>query len=316
MTLAQNSAPYRPAATEMVACPLCGGTRFTPLCETDRYDMDLVTVGCAGCGLVLTNPQPTTAELGHFYEHHYRTFYQRTATPSLEYIRQFRKDERAARTAEFLDGHGALRPGGRVLDIGASEGCILKALRDRVADLHCVAVEPSPAFGEFARRYAQCEVHRDIDAVRRGARFDLVILNHVFEHLKDPVAYLAALAGLLTPTGRVYIDVPDLLEYERLDALHIAHLYHFTRRTLVATAGRAGFKADVVDRHEPILHPKSVRVLLRVADGAGAMPAFEPEGWDRIGRIARRAHRFHRRRWSWGKRLAYRLRQWRRSLGA
>jgi len=296
---------FRPSATETVACPLCGGRRFAVLCETDRYDMDLVTAGCEGCGLVLTNPQPTARELDRFYERHYRSFYQRTDQPSLAYIREYRKDERGAYTAQFLRQHAALPATGAVLDIGASEGAILKALRDLLPDLQCVAVEPSPSFGEFARSYAGCEVHRDIDAVRRGGRvFDLIVLNHVFEHLKQPVEYLAALAPLLTSAGRIC-----------LDALHIAHLYHFSRRTLLGTAAAAGYAAEIVESHAPVLHPKSVRtVLRRDAARAPAPLTFLPEGWDRVRRIARRAPRFHRGRWPWHKRLRYRLRLWRHSL--
>ena len=113
-----------------VPCPLCGGQRFDTLATTDRYDMDLVTAGCTQCGLVMTNPQPDERALDAFYRDHYRHYYQKTDTPSEAYIREFRKDERAATTAQFLRSQGLLFPDAAVLDIGASEGCILKAIAD------------------------------------------------------------------------------------------------------------------------------------------------------------------------------------------
>ena len=51
---------------EQVACPLCQGIEFERLAATDRYNMGLVTVGCLGCGLVMTNPQPTAEALDDF----------------------------------------------------------------------------------------------------------------------------------------------------------------------------------------------------------------------------------------------------------
>lgn len=294
--------------TSTVPCALCAGRRFRVLATSDRYDMDIQTVGCLGCGLVLSNPQPTPAALNEFYAHHYRHYYQKVAEPSEAYIRQYRKDERAAETARYLASHNALPSGGAVLDIGASEGCILKALRDLEPTLVLTAVEPNPLFGAFAAGHASCTVHESLEPVQAaGTRFDLIILNHVFEHLADPVAYLRELRGLLTARGCIYIDVPDLLRYQGLESLHIAHLYHFSPRTLAAVAACAGYRQKALQTHDPVMHPASVRILLEAGDSpAAAAPDFEPEGWDRLTRIERRTARYHRRRWS----LPRRLRHW------
>lgn len=299
------------AALETVACPLCRGRRFQSLADTDRYDMDIGTVGCQGCGLVLTNPQPTEASLGDFYAQHYRRYYQKTDTPSLDYIREYRKDERAAYTTGFLQQQGALREGMRVLDIGASEGCILKAIRDAVPSAVAVAVEPNPLFGGFAVSHAGCTLHASVDALREAgeAAFDLIVINHVYEHVKEPVGFLRQLSDLLTVGGRIYIDVPDVTTYTGLESLHIAHLYHFGPASLRRAAGLAGYAVQVLEKHNPVMHPKSLRCLL--APGGDAPAALTPlrEGWAEVMRAQRRAARYHRRQWSLWRRVRHTLRR-------
>jgi hypothetical protein len=41
-------------------------------------------------------------------------------------------------------------------------------------------------------------------------RFDLVVASHVFEHLPNPIGWLRQVSRLLTPTGAVFLVVPDM----------------------------------------------------------------------------------------------------------
>jgi SAM-dependent methyltransferase len=297
------------AELELVPCPLCSQGRFEVLCGTDRYDHGITTTGCLHCGLVMTNPQPTSAALDDFYANHYRHYYQKVDKPSLEYIRQYRKDERAAATAHYIADQGLLPADAAVLDIGGSEGCILKALRDLQPGISSVAVEPNPDFGAFAREHAGCEVFADLSQLPPGRAFDLIVINHVYEHIKQPVHYLQSLRERLSPRGRIYIDVPDLAAYKGLESLHVAHLYHFCEATLRRAAETAGFKVFAIERHAPIKHPLSVRVVIGLSSEPSSTAATcdWTEDWDRLRQINRRAARYHRRRWSRLKRLRYRL---------
>ena len=168
----QAQAAWKPARDtwRQVPCPLCGGERFERLARSDRYDMDLVTAGCLQCGLVMTNPQPDEQALDEFYRDHYRHYYQKTDTPSDAYIREFRKDDRAATTAEFLRAQALIFRDAAVLDIGASEGCILKAIADLEPTTRRVAVEPNPLFGAFAVDHAGCTLHPSVDALQAFGR--------------------------------------------------------------------------------------------------------------------------------------------------
>ena len=213
---------------EPVACPACASHDHERLARTDRYDMDIQTVGCRACGLVFTNPQPSGQALDRFYRDHYRDFYLGEREPSLNTIRRQRKDERCAEAVAFMGRSSLLKPDMKALDVGASEGVLLRALGEAVASSR-FAVEPNAAYGAFAVAHAGCRWFDSLESLRAAGEggFDLITMVHVFEHVKQPVQELRRLAGLLAPGGAIYVDVPDVTTYGRLGDLHIAHLFHF-----------------------------------------------------------------------------------------
>ncbi|OYT99596.1 MAG: hypothetical protein CFE40_07165 [Burkholderiales bacterium PBB1] len=292
---------------EEVPCPLCRGVRFERLATTDRYAMGLITVGCLGCGLVMTNPQPTADALDDFYANHYRHFYSdfgpRDGVPTLAHIRAQRVDRRCDVTADLLVGRGELSDRMVVLDIGAAEGSMLKAMGDRVPSTRRIAIEPNPTFGRFAMAHAGCEWHASLADLRASnpPAIDLVIINHVLEHLKQPGQVLESLKPLLAPNARVYIEVPDVTEYGKLVMLHIAHLYHFSTDTLAQLATQAGFDVRLIEKHAPAKHPLSLRCVLAVADPASTRAPQLPQvhhraGWDNVTACARHAWFAHAKR--------------------
>lgn len=285
---------------EHVACPLCHGLEFERLAATDRYDMGIVTVGCLGCGLVMTNPQPTSEALDDFYAHHYRRYYDRSEATTQRSIRALRIDERTAATVEFLIGRGELMPGMAVLDVGASEGSMLRAVGDRVPTTRRYAIEPDAGLGRFAVQHAGCQLHASLREFTQSQPLpiDLAIVNHVLEHIKNPAEFLASLKPLLTPNARVYIDVPDIFEYHKLSALHIAHLYHFGPSSLANTAASAGYTVNLIEKHTPPKHPRSLRCVLSPAAAVRVPePVNQRAGWHVITSCARQAWYAHGKRW-------------------
>jgi 2-polyprenyl-3-methyl-5-hydroxy-6-metoxy-1,4-benzoquinol methylase len=286
---------------ETIPCPNCGGSRFTSLATNDRYRMGLTTVGCEGCGLVMTNPRPSPARMEKFYAEEYRRYYTGFKQPSAEYIAKFRRAERARHHVDFLQAAGLLRPGMQVLDIGCAEGSLLKAIRDRVPDARLYGVEPNPDFAAFARTHAKLEGGwrklEDLLADPDAPQFDLVTIVHVFEHVPNPPAFLASIRQVLAADGAIYIDVPDIAAYRDLDMLHVAHLFHFSRVTLSDAAHRADLAVTVLAQHTPPAHPISIRTVLRaggadVSPGSGENAADRQSNWGHVRRAMRGAPLF------------------------
>tara|TARA_R110001592_G_scaffold179398_1_gene421014 strand:- start:3767 stop:4600 length:834 start_codon:yes stop_codon:yes gene_type:complete len=256
-----------------------------------------------GCGLVFSNPQPSEHDISNFYTNHYRQYYQKQDKPSLEYIQAYKKDKRAYSTVEYLACHGVIDASSRILDIGASEGEILHRIKKQTGAVALFAVEPNPEFGAFAVTHAGCLHFLDMAALPVNQKYDLVILNHVFEHLSCPVDYLSVIRELLAENGHIYIDVPDVSEYRSLESLHIAHMSHFSLTTLRNTLAEAGFEVVDIERHVPVMHPRSVRGLFRLASIPVVRAAHDwSSDWQHVRRLQRQASRYHRKRWSLVKR--------------
>ena len=95
-------------------------------------------------------------------------------------------------------------------------------------------------------------------------KFDLIILNHVFEHLNDPINTLIELQKYLKDNGVIVIEVPHardlLLETFNLESFKnftfwSEHLILHTRKSLSSFVKNSGLKVNRIDGHQR--HPLS-----------------------------------------------------------
>jgi len=140
------------------------------------------------------------------------------------------------------------RPG-RVLDVGCGDGARLEILRARGWDVR--GVDPDPRAVEAARRRLGDRVTEGglEDAPFAPGSFDVVLLEHVLEHVEDPVDLLRRCRGLLRPGGRLSAVTPNVegLGHRTFKAAWRGlepprHLTLFGPKSLEAAARRAGFR--------------------------------------------------------------------------
>lgn len=284
---------YRQLESWSPPCPICASTRFQPLAGNDRYGMGVRTAGCLQCGLAQSWPRPTPAAMATFYRDHYREYYQATSRPDSVYTARYHKGERLGYTAGIIAANMALAAGMRVLDIGCAEGTLFVKLSEYCAGLTFVGVEPSEGFADYARQTTRCSTYPSLDALFGSGEgsFDLIIVNHVLEHVDNPTDLLGKLMVLLDTGGKIYVDVPDADRYATPDSLHIAHLFHFSPRTLIAALEKAGLWVLRTECHAPPHHPPSVWCLAQSSGFASRTAVACVEGervaWGRIRRIDR-----------------------------
>jgi 2-polyprenyl-3-methyl-5-hydroxy-6-metoxy-1,4-benzoquinol methylase len=224
---------------EALSCNLCGSSGKAVIGTRDRFLNPLTNVICTHCGLIRVDPMPTDAELDRYYTDHYRLHYQNTLEPTPKTIERGKRgaEARLDMLAKFL------KPGARILDIGAGGGEFLAEAKKRGYEVE--GVEPSIGFARYAERTYGVKVHvaplMKIDF--GGRKFDLVHSFHVFEHLRDPIASMRLVHSLLNPDGHFYIAVPDMAEDRTPTGMfHFAHVYGFTYETLLMMAAKAGFE--------------------------------------------------------------------------
>ena len=143
---------------------------------------------------------------------------------------------------------GAL-PGRRLLDFGAGAcGFLLKA---KTLAAEVVGVEPEARVIETWK--GKLNIAPDLDNV--SGKFDIITAFHVVEHLVDPRKVLADLGKMLSPRGRLIVEVPSsddaLLTLYDCDAFQkftywSQHLFLFNAATLQRVTRQAGLRVTAI----------------------------------------------------------------------
>ena len=115
------------------------------------------------------------------------------------------------------------------------------------------------------------------DLVERRGHADLIVANNVLAHVPDLNDFLAGIAMLLAPVGRVTIEAPHLLHLIRERQFDTIYHEHFSYLSLLATrAAVARHGLEVVDVDELPTHGGSLRYhLAHAAAGTPVAPAVE-----------------------------------------
>lgn len=155
------------------------------------------------------------------------------------------------RTIKRLRGH--TRVVGDLLEIGVGSGSFLAYAQARgFAPLGC---DLSPAICRRVERNTGIRMYcGHLESLPGQQRFDVVVMNHVLEHVSDPTSLLKAVLARLKTGGVLHLAVPNVEAWEtRLpgwNSYEPYHLLYFTPRTLRATAEKVGFEILEVNTHE------------------------------------------------------------------
>lgn len=136
---------------------------------------------------------------------------------------------------------------GRVLEVGSSTGLMLELFQKRGWVVQ--GVEPSAKSSAYSIERGIPTIRETFEKGQIAGKFDVIIFNHVLEHLKDPSKVLQKVYGLLSKDGIVVINVPNAgslsariygKSWEYL--LPEEHLWQFTSDKLFKLLGDARFK--------------------------------------------------------------------------
>lgn len=222
---------------EMRACPLCGSESHEVL-----YDLEVAVVRCRQCTMVYLNPQPRVDHQGFYDESYYRGSSTKKAdTDNEDVLEEQKVDIRLESCQAVVDRVMKIVPNpGSWLDIGCGPGFLLSQAKAR--GWQCTGLDSSPFAPKIAReRFGLDDVHtRLIEGVDFGGRlFDVISMQHVIEHIYEPVPTMQKILALLRPGGILYIETPDICSGSALregaDWLHIKipeHVLYFSQQTL------------------------------------------------------------------------------------
>ncbi len=144
--------------------------------------------------------------------------------------------------------------GGKLLEVGSSLGYLLDVFKNDGWDV--TGVEPFYQACRHSREALGLDVKNAIleTAGLPDESFDVVLLNHVIEHIDDPLRTLRLVNRILKPAGHFVIETPryDTLMFKLLGRRERSlacsgHIYFFTTQTLKNLYEAAGFKTVRLD---------------------------------------------------------------------
>jgi 2-polyprenyl-3-methyl-5-hydroxy-6-metoxy-1,4-benzoquinol methylase len=239
-------------ATEAGACALCGSTEGTPLARGTDFeyattDAEFTFLRCR-CGGVFLHPRPAPASLARVYPSNYYSYdFAKKLGPLVMRFKAFTERAKVRAYRPYLDR------GSRVLDVGCGDGHVLQQIADAVpVPLELEGVEFSDQAAAAAERKG-FKTHRGrIEEVRLPAdSFDLIIMNQLIEHVREPRVVLEAIGRALKPGGHLFIETPNidsadawLFRHRYWGGYHLPRHFHlFGTRTLARLVEQAGLVA-------------------------------------------------------------------------
>ncbi len=214
-------------------CCLCDKPENVVLFFAGRHRI----VKCAACGLVYTADFKTGAEI---YDNSYFTLKN-------QYVARW--EEFCAMFESLMDKILRFKRSGRLLDVGAGVGALLSVAVKRGFSAQGVEVS------DWASAFARIEKGLDVitgtleDARFGTGAFDVVVLNHLLEHVHYPRSLLAEVRRILKNDGLLSIGVPNIssimatLKGGRWVSLHPEeHIWHFSPETLEKLLLLSGFE--------------------------------------------------------------------------
>lgn len=195
---------------------------------------------CASCTLVV---DPCLWKGETYTKEMERQFFEGTFVERIDAWQQLFEFLNNRRTWERLSYR--LPPRATWLEIGVGSGSLLAyALKHGMRPAGC---DPSKSVCEYVQRqYGIDMVCGGIESMDRSVAYDAVVMNHVLEHLSDPIETLKEVRARMSPTSWLHVAVPNISAWEarfpRWTAYEPYHLAYFNAASLRKAMERAGFR--------------------------------------------------------------------------
>jgi len=169
--------------------------------SVDGHDV----IECAVCGFCHIDPLLSDEDLKKFYN---GEFYEKECS---DYFRNAEDDKEWSmlRSGYYFEKLENLTKGRRLLDIGSGPGYFLEAAQERGWSV--LGFEASTIAAEYtsARGIPVINDFYSAGKAQNLGEFDVISLNLVLEHLRDPISVIDDAKRMLAPGGLLFLTVPN-----------------------------------------------------------------------------------------------------------
>jgi 2-polyprenyl-3-methyl-5-hydroxy-6-metoxy-1,4-benzoquinol methylase len=189
-------------------CALCGSADLRPsaLSAWQPGMLHFAQARCAACGLIISQPRATGDEITRYYRDEYYGRHWPDGDANVASNRAFYLQHEIPLMRRLWAGRPPA-PGESFFEVGCGYGAFLAIMAE--------AGHPVGGCDLSADAVAFCR-SRGLDVVQGGVPgvvpprpSDIVVCQHVIEHVEDPRAFVGALVSLTTPGGLVVIVTED-----------------------------------------------------------------------------------------------------------
>ena len=229
---------------EVLPCPICRAAQVEMVIASGAKSIRR----CSRCDLRFLHPQPSPAEVTHYFQ----TMEEDAPASDLERDYQYCRNNVLARVAAAIQ---ARKTQGSILDVGCATGFFLNTF---FAGWERSALELSPRKAELAKRGGTRVRIGDLFSARFPCTsFDVATLLDAFYYVRDPYATLAEFRRVLKDDGVLALEMAWATGYiwrrtgvigrmfresPLLDASD--HLFDYTPRTVSLLLHHSGFTVD------------------------------------------------------------------------
>lgn len=213
----------------------CSELQGAAFCHGNGWQL----IRCEICKTVRTVPPPILD--ANFYE----DYYAKTNRTELHTYEHYARE--TLKEFETLSALKASIPIS-VLDVGCSTGSLVYVLNNNG---YCViGIDIDKNAVKFAMSHYGIDVREGMiaDILEKGEAFDIVIFNHVVEHIHQPLETLIKVRKLLKPGGELWIALPNIdsarfyIEREKTAFLQPEqHVWHFNKMSLINLLLASGY---------------------------------------------------------------------------
>jgi len=243
----------RKIKTEEVNKCQCGSSNLEQLTKIDRFGLPFGSLICKDCGLVITSPRIVEESLPYYYDTYYHPL--NYGKEHLENQSVLYEDGQGTKIFNILKKFLPKQDELNVLEIGAGTGNVLDEFKQEAKKYNVHVNELGTEYSNDCIRICEEKgvktIYGNIKTIAEmEKKFDVIILSHVFEHFIDLQTEIVNLKKIMHKDSLLYIEVPGILESHKkeyydfsfLGYLIHAHMYNFTKDTLVNILQKNGFK--------------------------------------------------------------------------